>query len=602
MNGQERKWFEELRRDRLDSRKTLLKPSMSGVQRSVVEKYSDEAHFVYELLQNADDARATWVKFILENDKLIFIHNGTRHFSISDPQMEGIDKANKCLGDINAITSVGNSSKDSEATIGKFGVGFKAVFQYTSTPCIYDDKFKFSINNLIVPTMLNSDHPYRNNGETLFEFPFNHESRTKEVAYDEIKDKLNNLNHPTLFLDKLKTVIFEYNDVHTKYKKRVMEKKEFGLASKTIAQRIILTEPSGLVELWLFKREYKSLDYCVAFRIMGDSLVPIKEPAYCYFPTQVDTGLNFIIHAAFLLTDSREGIKAGDEYNIKMINKLAELAGDSIVYLREISEQNNTKLINENILDIIPIQELYFRYSRDRISFNPFYEKIKSIMCTNRVLPTRIGYTSKEHAYWAETPDIMELFSDEQLMVLTGDEDAAWVFPTKGSKNYQQANRPALLYIRDLYNELITDSDQSLFNKLNNNQLFIHTQPIEWFRRLYRWICDDRERKKRSRKHRIFINNKNEVVSMIDGSGKDCLFLPFHDLKLSYSVDDASLVLKRFVADDDISGLLKELGAREYSKRDYVYKLLKEKKEYVDDLISVTIVLDMVYNTKLGSI
>lgn len=212
MNMQERKWFDELQRDREDSRKTLQKPSMSGVQRSVVEKYSDEAHFIYELLQNADDARATWVKFILKTDKLIFIHNGTRHFDISDPQKEDIDKANKRLGDINAITSVGNSSKESEATIGKFGVGFKAVFQYTSTPCIYDDRFRFKINDLIVPTLIKSDHPNRNNGETLFEFPFNHKLRLKDEAYDEIKDKLNHLNHPTLFLDNLKSVMFKCND------------------------------------------------------------------------------------------------------------------------------------------------------------------------------------------------------------------------------------------------------------------------------------------------------------------------------------------------------------------------------------------------------
>ncbi len=594
MNGQEKKWFEELQRDREDIRKTLQKPSMSGVQRSVVEKYSDEAHFIYELLQNADDARATWVKFILEADKLIFIHNGTRHFNISDPQKEKIDKANKSLGDINAITSIGNSSKESEETIGKFGVGFKAVFQYTSTPRIYDDRFKFKINDLIVPTLIKSDHPNRNNGETLFEFPFNHELIPEDEAYNDIKDKLNNLNHPTLFLDNLKSITFECNnnDAQIEYKKSVIEDREFcsALKTKTHAQRIILTESSDLVELWLFKRKYKNLDYCVAFKVIEDGLVPIKEePAYCYFPTQVDTGLNFIIHAAFLLTDSREGIKAGNEYNYKMINRLAELAADSIVYLRKISEWKKIKLINESILDIIPIQEeSYSLYNGDRISFKPFYEKIKQIMCTKRVLPTKTGYTSKDHAYWAETPDIMKLFSDKQLKDLTGDDKAAWIFSTKGSKYYQQANRPAFSYIKSLCHELFNDSDQSLFNKLNNNQLFIQAQQIEWFRHLYRWICEDRDRKKRARKHKIFINRSNEVVPMQDDSGKDCLFLPFNDIKISYSVDDASFVRKDFAEDRELIELLKELGAREYSKRDYVYKLLKKRYEDVDELIYAT--------------
>ena len=421
----------------------------------------------------------------------------------------------------------------------------------------------------------------------------NHESILKDKAYDEIKDKLHHLNHPTLFLDNLKSITFECNnnDDQIEYKKSVIEDREFCSTSKTKthAQRIILTEPSDLVELWLFKRKYKSLDYCVAFKVIEDGLVPIKEPAYCYFPTQVDTGLNFIIHAAFLLTDSREGIKAGNEHNNKMIKKLAKLAADSIVYLRKISEQKKIKLINESILDIIPIQEeSYLLYNMDRISFNLFYEKIKQIMCTKRVLPTKTGYTSKDHAYWAETPDIMNLFSDKQLKVLTGDGKAAWVFRTKGSKNYQQANRPAFSYIKSLCHELFTDADESLFNKLNNNQLFIQDQPIEWFRRLYRWICNDGGRKKRARKHKIFINRSNEVVPMQDDSGKDCLFLPFNDIKISYSVDDASFVRKDFAEDKELIELLKELGAREYSKLDYVYKLLKEKKECVDDLIDVT--------------
>ena len=59
MTEQEKKFFEKLTEDRSDSAKTLEKPSMRGVKRSVVEKYSDQAHFIYELIQNADDAGAS---------------------------------------------------------------------------------------------------------------------------------------------------------------------------------------------------------------------------------------------------------------------------------------------------------------------------------------------------------------------------------------------------------------------------------------------------------------------------------------------------------------------------------------------------------------
>lgn len=85
MNRQEEIFFTALSKDRADSADMLEKPSMRGIKNSVVEKYSDQAHFIYELLQNADDAHATTARFILEPTRLIFAHNGTRQFSVSDP-------------------------------------------------------------------------------------------------------------------------------------------------------------------------------------------------------------------------------------------------------------------------------------------------------------------------------------------------------------------------------------------------------------------------------------------------------------------------------------------------------------------------------------
>lgn len=127
-----------LSKDRAQEARSLESFALRGVKNSVVEKYSDQAHFIYELLQNADDAKATTVRFELHTNKLVFAHNGSRRFNVSNPETEKYDHANGTLGDINAITAIGGSNKTNEATIGKFGVGFKAVFQYTATPRIYD--------------------------------------------------------------------------------------------------------------------------------------------------------------------------------------------------------------------------------------------------------------------------------------------------------------------------------------------------------------------------------------------------------------------------------------------------------------------------------
>jgi hypothetical protein len=121
--------FERLSKDRKQNADVLEKRSMRGVKGSIVDKYSDQAHFIYELLQNADDVKANSARFILYNEGLIFAHNGEIHFSLSNPEKEEEDTQNKRLGHINSITSIGNSNKY-ESQIGKFGVGFKAVFQY----------------------------------------------------------------------------------------------------------------------------------------------------------------------------------------------------------------------------------------------------------------------------------------------------------------------------------------------------------------------------------------------------------------------------------------------------------------------------------------
>lgn len=84
--------------------------------------YSRRTHFVFELLQNAEDASATEVDFRLFPDRLELRHNG-RLFDERD---------------VRAICEFGESTKADDLTqIGKFGVGFKAVYAYTLTPEIH---------------------------------------------------------------------------------------------------------------------------------------------------------------------------------------------------------------------------------------------------------------------------------------------------------------------------------------------------------------------------------------------------------------------------------------------------------------------------------
>jgi hypothetical protein len=66
MDKQGEKYFAALSEKRSRSADALEDFALRGAKTSVVEKYSDQAHFIYELLQNADDALATNARFILE--------------------------------------------------------------------------------------------------------------------------------------------------------------------------------------------------------------------------------------------------------------------------------------------------------------------------------------------------------------------------------------------------------------------------------------------------------------------------------------------------------------------------------------------------------
>ena len=84
--------------------------------------YSERTHFIFELIQNAEDAGATELAFELFEDRLELRHDG-RPFTEAD---------------VRGVCGVGKSGKSGDLTaIGKFGIGFKSVYAYTQTPRIY---------------------------------------------------------------------------------------------------------------------------------------------------------------------------------------------------------------------------------------------------------------------------------------------------------------------------------------------------------------------------------------------------------------------------------------------------------------------------------
>ena len=139
----------------------------------IINQYSDRTHFIYEILQNAEDADATYIKFQLEKKQLLIFHNG-RPFNEKD---------------IEGVCGIASGTKEDGTRIGHFGIGFKSVYCYTNRPQIYSGKYCFAIKNRLFPEEI-SPRTGLDLSETCLILPFDKEDVTPDTAYQEIRNAL----------------------------------------------------------------------------------------------------------------------------------------------------------------------------------------------------------------------------------------------------------------------------------------------------------------------------------------------------------------------------------------------------------------------------
>jgi hypothetical protein len=580
MDQEQNIWFDRLYQKRKNTANTLMDDfAISNIWNSVIEKYSDQAHFIYELLQNANDAMATKSSFELTKNGLYFRHNGKKNFWISNPDNEKIDQQNNKLGDINAITAVAQSNKKDHSTIGKFGVGFKAVFQYTETPHIYDPKFQFKIQKFIIPIKLEKDLIDRQKDETVFYFPFDkleadektYLKMSRERAYSDILGKLKKLIFPTLFLTELQEVKWSAEGMEVgEYSKKIIYQKH---KDDITYEKIELAQKIGLKQtkenLFLFTRttQGQNLNYSIGYFLdNNDKLLSKQFPAFCFFPTKETTNLNFIIHAPFLLTDSREGIHRSKEHNAEMIKLLAMLSADSLLVLKELN------LINDDVFRIIPYKSI--DYGNDGF-FDDFYFKIKEKLQNEEILPSKSKiFTNKQNAYWADSPDLATLFSNEQLAELVKNQNAKWVFTTisrtknkeitdyidGGSDRYWDKKEPSLI-------KSSLDFENKIADLITSD--FIKNQPYEWLHKFYEYLSERKSYQEKFKTKPIFKDSQGNAVAAFDKNGGQLhgvLFLPTDDVISSYKVIDPE-----FLKNKRTKEFIENFGIKKPSLKDEIY-------------------------------
>ena len=465
------------------------------------------------------------------------------------------------------------------------------MFQYTSTPHIYDPEFRFRIDRFIVPTLLEEDFPGRRPEETLFVFPFDHTERDEIEAYNDISDKLQNLSFPLLFMSRIKSIEFEFKDVLGLYGKDIKETRQL---EDTVAEQICLTHNNGDEfydeSLWLFSRTDESdRRYSVGYFMDKEGhLCSIHEPAFCFFPTKEVTGLNFMIHAPFLLTDSREGIRAGIPHNDKMLQRLAKLSADALVYLRDIGEEKHLKLIDDDIINIIPInpEEFSNPANKRKVSFLPFYTEILEKFTHDRLLPASDGYVGKNNAYWASVPQLPQLFSNEQLSKIVENDDAKWVFASLARDEVQRNSKALFAYLdtlvrtninediiisgrtREFYYNRVRGIRQSLENIKGITAKFIEEQNFEWLHSFYKWLSETKHRIEATTHKPIFLDQNGRAAAAFDKGEHAILFLPVPD------VTGYRVVHPELLKNPDTKSFIEQIGIKQPSLKDQIYTII----------------------------
>lgn len=375
------------------------------------DRYDNRIHFIYELLQNAEDAlkrRACKTGSLSIQFSLFPDHLRVSHFGqIFNEQ------------DVRGICGIGESTKSKDLTsIGRFGIGFKAVYAFTDSPEIHSGDEHFAIDSYVWPRSISSISAKEN--ETVFILSFRKED---EKAFVDVLEGLKNLGPRTLlFLREIDQIEWSASTgesgVYMREAKDVLD----GCAREVM----VLGQESGrsdVEERWIVFSEIAkhgeiSAGFVeAAFKFVYDPqkkasvFVPVNDATLVvFFPTVVSLNLGFLIQGPYRTTPSRDNVPIHDQWNEYLVQETASLVE------RALSKFTEFGLMSVELLETLPIDSTKFVLGS---RFFGLYHTVLEAFRKQRMLPTyNGGYALASEARLARGQDLRELFSSEQLSLL----------------------------------------------------------------------------------------------------------------------------------------------------------------------------------------
>lgn len=395
--------------------------------------FDDKTHFVYELIQNADDSRSKHLELQLRENELLVCNDG-RQFTEKD---------------VRSICSLGSSDKDL-THIGTFGIGFKAVYNYTDFPEIYSNDEHFRIRNFVKPEGIDDIIPeiakVVSEGKTIFCLPFKNSLHQDDI--DRLKNRLCNLSkeRSLLFLRHLETV--EWKDKHNvqtgsyschrhPFEKiqNVSENEAVELVKliaslngNVEAQETFLVFhkkvclPKNVIDQLLEQAEDeeerqriqqskgKLQPIEVAFKLQDDRIAAMDDNCvlFAYLPTRKETHLKFLIQSRYQTTPARDNIPKPSEnpWNRWLLQEAANFLPEVLKQLKD------SGLLEPVFFNVLPLKE-------DNIpeEFELIVEALQKAMQEKAFVPTEKEghYAKAANVFYPDSKTLRELIKSSGM-------------------------------------------------------------------------------------------------------------------------------------------------------------------------------------------
>ena len=442
----------------------------------LAERYGDRTHFIFELLQNAEDALARrhgWsgprsITFELLESALRVSHYGV-------PFTEA---------DVLGICGIAETTKREFTSLGRFGIGFKSVYAFTDRPEVHSGDESFAIENFVWPLAIPRIDSDRD--ETVFVLPLR---ETDSSAASEISAGLQRLGpRVLLFLRQIEEVSWSVGGSSFGQYMRDRVKP----ISDNAREVVIIGQTHGVEDIseesWLiFAREVHTADGLkagsveIAFKLSADdnggslSGEPLQEsPLVVFFPTKDQTYLGFLTQGPYRTTPSRDYVPRNDPWNRYLVQETAKLLVESLDALRAMG------MLDTNTLRSLPLDISKFG---EGSMFAGLFEAVREAFKSKPILPQFSGgHVTAAGAKLARTQDLRELLSPSQLTaLLQAEQEVNWL-----SEEITQDRTPELRQYLMHELDIPELTPETIIPRLTRS--FLEDQTDAWIVQLYEFL------------------------------------------------------------------------------------------------------------------